>query len=113
MPTLVSELRSLSVQRRGLLVEWAFVVSGAVALGVLAPLAEGAAREVRVLFAGAVALFSLAAVRAVAATVELVHRECPRCARNFFGLSQGVPLPARRRCAHCGLRISAPPRGAR
>jgi len=113
MQTLVSEMRALTAQRRGLLLEWAFVVAGAVVLAVLAPVAEGAAREVRVLFAAAVALFSLAAVRAVGATLELVHRECPRCARNFFGLARGVPLPARRTCAHCGLRIDAPPSGAR
>ena len=108
MQQLASEMRSLTVQRRGLLLEWSMVVAAGALLAVLAPLAEGGTRDIRFGFGAAVAIFSVAAVRAVAATVELVHRECPRCARNFFGLSRRVPSPARRRCAHCGFRIDAP-----
>lgn len=56
----------------------------------------------------AIGLYSIAFWRLVARAQRFLDADCPDCDQNFHGLPDRLPVPFRRRCAHCG-RPGLPP----
>lgn len=108
METVEREIRDLRHARGGVLRGCIGATGCGAALFALAPSLPAAAPEVRFVGLAALALFSLAAVRTIADTLQALEQPCPRCHRPFFGGARSAPrtlplLP--RACGHCALPL--------
>jgi hypothetical protein len=83
--------------RRALGLELLFLLGSGAFLFVMAPYAEGAVSDARVLFLAALALFSVILLDGIFRTLEILDWDCPRCHENYCG-----PLLFRTRCNACG-----------
>ncbi len=93
------ERRQLGVEAIALALAAAFFV-------MLAPQAEHGPPGVPFFYVSALLLCSAAFVSFVQRCADLLRLACTRCSRNFWGLPDGLPLPTRSRCAHCGLELA-------
>jgi hypothetical protein len=83
--------------RRALGIEILFLlISGAFLFGI-APRAEAAVSDARVLYLAALALFSVILLDGIFRMLEILDWDCPRCHENYCG-----PLLFRTRCSSCG-----------
>ena len=84
--------------RGALGLELLFLLGSGAFLFAIAPYAEGAVSDARVLFLAALALFSVILLDGIFRTLEILDWDCPRCHENYCG----GPLLFRARCNSCG-----------
>jgi hypothetical protein len=83
--------------RRALGLELLFLLASGAFLFAIAPYAESAVSDARVIFLAALALFSVILLDGIFRTLEILDWDCPRCHENYCG-----PLLFRARCSSCG-----------
>jgi hypothetical protein len=107
MPAAVDDTDPLSTAdwlraRRALGIEIVFLVAAGAFLFGVAPHAESAVSDARVLYLAALALFSVILLDGIFRTLEILDWDCPRCHENYCG-----PLLFRARCNSCGQAAKA------
>ena len=99
------ELREWDARRRYVAAEMVLLAAATAALVWLAPALAAGAPELHFLLLVLLTGHATGAVLLVQHALTLLVRPCPRCAGSFYGLPRALPLPLRRSCAGCGLRL--------
>jgi len=108
------ELKEWDASRRYVAAEMVLLTAATAALIWLAPALAAGPPKLHFLLLVLLVGHATGSILAVQHAVTLLVRPCPRCARSFYGLPRALPLPLRRSCAGCGLRLgSSDPREAR
>jgi hypothetical protein len=102
MPAAVDDTDPLSTAdwlraRRALGFELFFLLLSGAFLFRIAPHAEAAISDARVLYLAALALFSVILLDGIFRMLEILDWDCPRCHENYCG-----PLLFRSTCSSCG-----------
>jgi hypothetical protein len=99
------ELKEWDASRRYVTAEMVLLTAATAALVWLAPALAAGNPVLHFLLLVLLVAHATGCILLVQHAVTLLIRPCPRCAQSFYGLPHSLPLPLRRSCAGCGLRL--------
>jgi len=101
------ELKEWDASRRYVAAEMVLLTAATAALVWLAPTLAAGTPVLHFLLLVLLVAHATGSILLVQHAVTLLIRPCPRCAQSFYGLPHSLPLPLRRSCAECGLRLGS------
>lgn len=107
MGSLDFELKEWDASRRYVAAEMVLLAAATAALVWLAPALAAGTPKLHFLLMVLLVGHATGCILLVQHALTLLVRPCPRCARSFYGLPRALPLPLRRSCAGCGLRLGS------